>query len=99
MRLWIAGILVLALHGAWQDHYTGAGGIPCCGALDCVKVYARIVEQTSHGTMVEVNDTTLLLPHAAVHQSEDLHDWLCQRHSQDGLHVDNIRCLFIAIGG
>lgn len=100
----IAGPLVpvsLALHGEWQDHYTDATGIKCCGVRDCIRTVGRLLGRDGDRTQVEVQGIPLWMPAASVHNSEDGDFWVCIKHSLNRtqpLKSEDIRCVFVAIG-
>ena len=91
----------MALHSEWQDHYTDATGIKCCGVRDCIRTIGRLLDRTSELVQVEVQGIPLWMPAASVHNSEDGAFWVCVKHSLDvkkPLRSDDIRCVFIATG-
>lgn len=99
-----APALVIAVHGAWQDHYQsyeqGSWPVPCCGMRDCIKVRARILAQMAQWTQVEVNGVSLILDARSVHRSETEHDWACTmyREGQPVIEQGTVRCVFLAPG-
>ncbi len=97
LGLLFCATLVLAMHGNWQDHYTTASGITCCGPRDCVRVTARLLRPLEENMVeVEIDGLPHQLPQGSLHLSEDHSDWACWGMRGNDLPV--LRCVFLAIG-
>ena len=94
----VSSALALALHGQWQDHYTTAGGVPCCGGHDCVKAHVRLLVMKSETVMVEINEVEVTIPAKSFHTSEDGTDWWCAIFPDKPPAAWNTRCVFLAVG-
>jgi len=90
--------LALALHGQWQDRYTTAGGVPCCGVHDCVKAHVRLLVMQAETVTVEINEVELTIPAKSFHTSEDSTDWWCAIFPDKPPAAWNTRCVFLAVG-
>jgi hypothetical protein len=89
----------LALHGTWQDHYSGADGARCCGVKDCQQIEMRIVRIDDGTVTVEFAAGWIFpIPRTSFHLSEDAHDWWCARNPAEPPSTGNTRCVFKAIG-
>ena len=92
--------VALATHGHWIDHYRGANNMLCCNAThDCRIVAARILSQEAGQSTVEVEGVVVTVPSLAVKVSEDSNAWYCARAVGEPISAENLRCLFLAIGG
>ena len=94
--------LAYSTHGSWQDHYRDAAGISCCNPNDCQVTIGRLLAQEGDRTQVEVQGVPLWFPAKSVHASEDGAFWICRKRSQkenESLTSDQIRCVFLAVGG
>ena len=105
LACWVALVLLFlgtfawSQHGSWHDKYRGANAMPCCGPRDCRATHARLLTQTATEVTVEVEAMLVTLPAAALHQSEDTQDWVCQSSYETPMTSTTIRCVFIAVGG
>ena len=110
LALWFCIALALLVPWAWSAHgsghwiegYRNAEGQSCCGALDCRRVYARLIAQTGTQTTAGVrsemteDETIIHLPPGSVHISEDASDYACVVPSTAEVSDVTVRCLFIA---
>ena len=96
--------LVYSAHRSWQDHYQDASGTPCCGDRDCSRIAARLLAHEGDRAQAEVQGVPVWLPAKNVHISEDGDSWVCRKLFLVGKEEpitdgNQIRCLFVAIGG
>ena len=91
--------VALATHGHWIDHYRGVNNMLCCSQADCRIVAARMLSQDAGQSTVEVDGVVVTVPSLAVKTSEDSNAWYCARAVEQPISAENLRCLFLAIGG
>ena len=94
----LMSLLLLAMHGNWHDHYTTAGGVPCCGRSDCTMAHVRVLEMGNKTITIEINGEQVVIPVRSFHQSEDSHDWWCAADPTKPIASWNTRCVFLAVG-
>lgn len=94
--------LAFSEHAGWQDHYTDAIGVPCCGTRDCRRTVGRLLDRDGDQVQAEVQGVPLWISSYSVHPSKDGAFWVCVKGSLDGKHPlasEQIRCVFLATGG
>lgn len=90
--------MVYAQHGSWQDKYTNAEGMRCCGPVDCQAVPVSIVLHDGAKVQALVMGIAVTVPAASVHPSEDMRSYWCAKRNDEVPVDDNVRCLFYVVG-
>jgi len=90
---------VYGQHGIWQDRYTDAQGMRCCGPRDCTAVPVSILIHDGLKVEALVMGIRVTVPAQSVHQSEDMQSWWCRKDADRLPRDDNVRCLFYVTGG